>query len=118
MDRLHFVRNPYGNNILTGALQMNYITFLETCNSIWAEIKPKANPVEKKSVDKYKKLCEMSTSKHRPFTLDRYGNSVPNPRNINILVGFMTKFEEELRATIERAGLANPNREEDDDYSL
>ena len=115
MDRLHACRNPYGMNMFNGIPQPNYLTFLETLNSLWAEVTPKANKEELKDIDKYKKLCDYSISKHKPYTFDKHGNSTPNADNINKLVCLMSKFERVLRACIERAGLSNPNRDDDFD---
>ena len=115
MDRLHFCRNPYGTNIIEGYGQPNYLTFLETLNSLWAEVLPKANKEEVPKIDSLKRLCDYSINKHKPYTFDKHGNSIPNADNINKLVCFMNKFERELRQCIERAGLSNPNRDDDFD---
>jgi len=115
MDRLHFCRNPYGMNILNGYAQPNYLTFLETLNSLWAEILPKAGETELESIDKIKKLCDFSINKYKPYNFDKHGNNIPNADNINKLICFMNKFERELRMCIERAGLSNPNRDDDFD---
>lgn len=115
MDRLHFCRNPYGMNMINGSPQSNYMTTLETLNSLWLEVLPKASKDELKTIDQLKRLCDFSISKHKPFVFDKHGNSLPHPDNINKLVCIMTKFERELRMCIERAGLSNPNRDEDMD---
>ena len=119
MDRLHQVRNPYGINTIKGYVEPNYLTFLETLNSLWTEVEPKAkkhySDKDMEGMIKAKNLCDMSMTYKKPFKQDANGNSIPNHENIAKLVLVMSAFEKKIRAVIEKAGLSNPDFDEDDE---
>lgn len=117
MDRLHQTRNPYGVNMTKGYIEPNYMTFLETLNSLWAEIEPKAikhySEKEMESIIKAKNLCDMSMTYRKPFKQSMDGTNIPNHENIAKLVLVMSAFEKKIRLVIEKAGLSNPDFDEE-----
>jgi hypothetical protein len=95
-----------------GFTQPCYMITLKTITSLWLEISPKANKIEKEVVESIKKLTEDYIKSYPICSVNHEGKTTLIQKNIDKINELLEEFERRVRIVLENHDLNSPNKED------
>lgn len=89
----------------------NYQFEANTIDSLWSEVKPRANEEEKELIKSMKNIMLFIMKKNSPFREEKLG-LMPDPKNMEIICDWLDRYHSAVVLLQDKYGLLNPSKKE------